>query len=888
MALKIRQGNGRLRWPGNEYPAVLSEGGWVHGQLADQIGFGVPPSPDRERFPGEDVDAVVVSGERLAALRALEPHLRSEIALAYLDIPRLEHAHFARPQMKVATWLSLLRGVAVETLPLLAEDGRFVVHVDDKGAALAGVVLDDVLGVEHRTTVVWQKKYSPQNDLTGTVDDAQDYLFVYGDGSPRGDGLDRQWWSHRYAGKTEDATRETGRLVEDGVIRLETIPKTSKPAKLIGHLLQAFSRKGDSVLEVFSDTGFASEKAILESRTAVLLAGGLPEEEERKDACLVPRLEHAGSPDTVATYTLDSSPSDLIRVSARGNPIEYEAPSGRGEKREEGVRRSIRMKINEEAEGTATVSAFPSLFLVDDIDSTLKALQPAVACDVTYARVNSLSPNGDAGEGWSGSLRDRLVRVSRLLCERGVVSIAVSPERYPAARLVAETQVFGRDNYLGTLAVRPGEGETDWYLEPMFKLLPDARNGKIGLPASREYRDDGDPRGPWRSPGHKGARGGNRNTAFDYRLPPYRWQLVDGDLPPGVWRLNPVSGVIWAPELRKAGTYSFTVEVEDQDGRTSRATCTIDVAKEGEPDNAEEVWWLEADELEKGNGPPEIVDATLPRGVVGRSYRTVLRARGGNPWDDVTAPGNPEPTEAKPWGRSRYWEFSFDTLVDLVLTDNAYFGKTGKAKPARKIHEDEETANTIVELSWWDEDRLDGETPLERLVRIYSDRSDLVLLGPASGGDFNVVLNSGRRCIGISTGGSPPVSAPYLGRLGAIVAWLEAEDKVLRPDYGVDDFPTALAWVLGFLPLHVREDLVPDGLPSLVRERMAGISADGDKAVVMLAPDEWPLLEVCRAVSDELAPSFEDVSILYYRGDPPRKLSGVTYRRVPFDLGMGR
>lgn len=820
-------------------------------------------------------------------MRALEPHLGTELAVAYLDVPRLSHAGFARPRMKVATWLSLLRGVTIETVPLLADGGRLVVHVDDEGAALGAAVLDDLLGRQSRTTVVWQKKYSPQNDLTGSVDDAQDYLFVYGDGEPRGEGLEKEWWSRNYAGKTEDATRETNQLLADGVIELESIPKTSKPQKLIGRLLRAFSLESDPILEVFSDTAFASAKAIAESRPAVLLSGSLPEEKRRMEECLIPRLEHGSRPDAVSTYAVESSHAESIQVSAKDDPIEYRAPSD--DRR--GTRlRSIRVEANGAADGDgrAASKAFPSMWLSDDVDATLQALEPAIGCDVTYARVDTVRAETDSQPASPGPLRGRLERVSRLLSDEGVVSLAVDPDRLPAARLVAETKVFGRDNYLGTLAVREGGDGSDWHLEPMFRLLPDARNGKIGLPKEREYKDDGDPRGPWRSPGHKGARGGNRNTAFNYRLPPYRWRLVDGELPPGAWRINPVSGVIWAPELREAGTYEFTVEVKDRQDGTSREACRIKVTDDGEPDTVQRVWWLEAEELAQDDAPPEIIDTDLPGGVVGRPYRAVLRARGGEPWDGTTAPGKPRPTDEKPWARSRYWEFSYDTLVELILTDDAYFGATGTARPAKKIHEKDETATTVVELSWWDRDRLDGEVPLERLVRMFTDPDDLILLNPGSKKGFGRVIESNRRCVAVCSSGSPPSTAPFRGTLGSVVARYDADGKVLRPNYDVAGFRVGLAWVLGFLPLHMREALVPADLSEEVRDRLVGITANGDAALVMLSPDEWPLVELGQTVSDELAPSFENVSILYYRGDPPGRMSGLSFRRIPFDLGGGR
>lgn len=879
----------RLGWPGADLPAVLGKDGWVHAELNAQLDFGLQPTPG-EGWPSESIGAIAVRGERLAAMRAIEQKLSGEIAMAYLDVPRLEHASFAHPHLRIGTWLSMVQGAVSGVVPLLSDGGRVVVHVDDEGAAFAAAMLDDLLGAERRVdTIVWQKKYSPQNDLKGRVDDAQDYLLVYGEGTPRGDDIEKRFWPWEYGGKSEDATRESNRLLGEGVVTLSPIPKTAKPQKLMNRLLAAYTKVDDLVLEVFSDTAFLSAAAIGANRKPVLLAGGRERELSRFETCGLPRIRHLLDGEREASvHSVEGSGAKERSVSSKGNPIRYGQPTSA----EEGDRelRSIILEPNPGTQGRREANGFPSATVDGPPREVIRALEPAVSCTVDLARVDVRDMDLEGADKAVGELRGRLKGLAGLLSDGGVVSIAADRKSFAAARLTGEMDVFGRSQYLGSLAVEertPEESEKspDWYVEILFKILPDAWGGPIGLPASRDYTDDGDPRGPWRATGHKGARRGNENTAFHYRLPPYRWELVSGELPPGAWRINPVSGVIFAPELEEPGTYEFVVRVKDHAGRSGQATCKISVKSAGSTQNHESVWWLGVDELEKDAEGPEVVSTTLPDGVVGERYHVVLRARGGDPTDGLTAPG--ESTEENEWSRTRYWEFSFDSLVRYILEDRAHFGATGTARPSRKIYQDEETAKTIVELSWWDASRLDGESPLKRLVRLFTSRGDLVFLEPGERETFAAVRDLGRRCLSVSEGRGEEPEVDYRGRMGPVVARLDANGRVFRPEYEIEDFDAALAWVLGFLPIRSVRHRIPDGLSDEVVSRITGISADGEEALVVFRSDEWPRLSACEMISDQLAPSYQGVSVLYYRGSPPKRLPGLSYRRIPFDLGSG-
>lgn len=95
-------------------------------------------------------------------------------------------------------------------------------------------------------------------------------------------------------------------------------------------------------------------------------------------------------------------------------------------------------------------------------------------------------------------------------------------------------------------------------------------------------------------------------------VPPYRWEVIAGELPPGV-SLDQGTGVL-AGTFTKAGDYGFTIRLTDANGQRTEEQVTLRVA----PPQTRLV-------------PLEILSETLPRGVKGVPYVLNLATRGGVP-----------------------------------------------------------------------------------------------------------------------------------------------------------------------------------------------------------------------------------------------------------------
>lgn len=273
----------------------------------------------------------------------------------------------------------------------------------------------------------------------------------------------------------------------------------------------------------------------------------------------------------------------------------------------------------------------------------------------------------------------------------------------------------------------------------------------VGLrtaPAGFSNPDD-DPRKEWKAE-HKGAATRRESTDFATYLPPYRWRVVKGELPPGIWRLSPMTGVLWGDRLERTGDYDFTVEVEDAAGAASRAALQIRVVDEGAPNGLCEVAWPFEPASE---GRLEVVTTALPDGVVGQEYSAVVEARGGQPF--AGPPKRPK--------EPRYWEFSKSRLIEAFARDQVDLGAKGDAIPRIKRYASELGEEAIVnQTTWWPGRQRDGsksvvfagytqdatrhlaalksagaisatsgsskpEPLLARLLDIFTDRGDLVL-----------------------------------------------------------------------------------------------------------------------------------------------------------------
>lgn len=158
---------------------------------------------EKKSFKGEHMDEnLIVHGDNLLALKSLLPKYQGRVKCIYIDPPYntgnegwVYNDNVNSPTMR--EWMGKTVGKEDEDLTrhdkwlcmmtprlkllreLLADDGVIFVSIDDNEQHRLRSLMDEILGMENFVTnIIWQKKYSPQNDAK-YFSDIHDFILVY-------------------------------------------------------------------------------------------------------------------------------------------------------------------------------------------------------------------------------------------------------------------------------------------------------------------------------------------------------------------------------------------------------------------------------------------------------------------------------------------------------------------------------------------------------------------------------------------------------------------------------------------------------------------------------------------------------------------------------------
>lgn len=296
------------------------------------------------------------------------------------------------------------------------------------------------------------------------------------------------------------------------------------------------------------------------------------------------------------------------------------------------------------------------------------------------------------------------------------------------ADALAAADQLGPEVEFGQLVV-PESSDTVCGMEMSLLFMKDGTLARPVGPAGRRPRygnEDDDPRGAWRDPRHKGAKSGGLGTSFTLDWPPYKWRIIGGEWPPGLWRLSPESGVVWGTPVDE-GEYGVVVEVADAQGETAQGRVVFTILSPGaagagaSSSDLESVWWL--NEAPRGGGPLRVVTTGVQMTMGVESSRT-LRAAGGFPVRHSVEP----PGEALERGRTRYWEFSFDSFVRALQQDAVIFPAKPGTRPRIKKYERQTRLPARSSLPSVLSPSVVGERPSEVVARRMRDATTVLVL----------------------------------------------------------------------------------------------------------------------------------------------------------------
>ncbi len=164
---------------------------WLHKQHAEQAATKVPHHLLTVQSVHGDSTAgnLLIQGDNLLALKALLPAYRGRVKCIFIDPPYNTQSAFEHYNDKLehSLWLSMMMPRLQLLRDLLSEDGSIWVTIDDNEAHYLKVLMDEVFGRGNFVAnVIWQKKYSPQNDAVW-LSDNHDHVLVFAKKKPLGD-----------------------------------------------------------------------------------------------------------------------------------------------------------------------------------------------------------------------------------------------------------------------------------------------------------------------------------------------------------------------------------------------------------------------------------------------------------------------------------------------------------------------------------------------------------------------------------------------------------------------------------------------------------------------------------------------------------------------------
>ena len=167
---------------------------------------------------------LILEGDNLEALKALMPFYYGKVKCVYIDPPYntgnekwVYNDRVNSP--RIADWLGKVVGAEGEDLTrhdkwlcmmyprlkllrdLLRDDGAIFISIDDNEHCGLKLMMDEIFGAENFiTNVIWQKKFSPQNDAK-YFSDMHDFIVVYA--KKRNSNGEKSGWARNLLPRTE-------------------------------------------------------------------------------------------------------------------------------------------------------------------------------------------------------------------------------------------------------------------------------------------------------------------------------------------------------------------------------------------------------------------------------------------------------------------------------------------------------------------------------------------------------------------------------------------------------------------------------------------------------------------------------------------------------------
>lgn len=148
-----------------------------------------------------DTENMLIHGDNLLALKALESKYAGKVKCIYIDPPYNTGSAFEQydDNLEHSQWLNLMRPRLEILWELLSNDGSIWISIDDDEGHYLKVLCDELFGrTNFVNTVIWEKKYTVSND-TKWLSDNHDFILVYA--------KDKSVWRPNLLPRTDDMNK---------------------------------------------------------------------------------------------------------------------------------------------------------------------------------------------------------------------------------------------------------------------------------------------------------------------------------------------------------------------------------------------------------------------------------------------------------------------------------------------------------------------------------------------------------------------------------------------------------------------------------------------------------------------------------------------------------
>ncbi len=203
----------------------------------------IPVESDSINF--DSTEHIFIEGDNLEVLKLLYKPYFGRVKLIYIDPPYNTGNDFIYPDsygdpldtyLKVtgqkdgngnlltsnpetsgryhSSWLSMMYPRLFLARQLLRDDGVIFISIDDHEVHNLRMLMNEIFGEENFiASIIWQKKYSPQNDAT-YFSDMHDYILVYAKKSKENKN-DTSGWTRNLLARTEEQTKRYKNIDND-------------------------------------------------------------------------------------------------------------------------------------------------------------------------------------------------------------------------------------------------------------------------------------------------------------------------------------------------------------------------------------------------------------------------------------------------------------------------------------------------------------------------------------------------------------------------------------------------------------------------------------------------------------------------------------------------